>query len=281
MLAAFAATILRMQEATSADSLSTLVIEAHGVRLAVTAPDGDVLERIVAGLPAGWAMSPAGVSADSADWRFAVLADNGAGYRIRDGNGGERSYHDLEIAIGLLRRQLLQHVGHHAPDLVFVHAGVVASHGRAIVLPGLAFTGKSTLVAALVRAGATYYSDEYAVLDDQGLVRPYRERLAMTDSAGRHAGSVTAARPGGVVGEDPVPVGVVALTTYTPGAEWRPRRLSTGEGVIVLMANAIPRERPQESLATFGRALQDAVVFQGERGEAEEAAAALLEAAVR
>ncbi len=31
-------------------------------------------------------------------------------------------------------------------------------------------TGKTTLVKAMVEAGATYYSDEFAVLDKEGLV---------------------------------------------------------------------------------------------------------------
>ena len=39
--------------------------------------------------------------------------------------------------------------------------------------------GKSTLVTALLRAGATYYSDEYAVIDGRGQVYPYARRLSL------------------------------------------------------------------------------------------------------
>ena len=60
-----------------------------------------------------------------------------------------------------------------AEHFVFVHAGVVAWQGKAILLPGKSFSGKSTLTMALVDAGATYYSDEYAVLNAQGLVHPF------------------------------------------------------------------------------------------------------------
>jgi hypothetical protein len=41
-----------------------------------------------------------------------------------------------------------------AEDLVFIHAGVVGWRNRAIVMPGHSFSGKSTLVLALVEAGA-------------------------------------------------------------------------------------------------------------------------------
>jgi hypothetical protein len=57
------------------------------------------------------------------------------------------------------------YVGLHAPNQIFIHAGVVAHEGRVIVIPGLCMAGKATLVLALVRAAAVYYSDEFAVLD--------------------------------------------------------------------------------------------------------------------
>ena len=43
-----------------------------------------------------------------------------------------------------------------ATTWTFVHAGAVAWKGRAIVIPGPSGHGKSRLVEALVRAGATY-----------------------------------------------------------------------------------------------------------------------------
>ena len=73
-----------------------------------------------------------------------------------------------------------------APRRVFVHAGAVAWQGRAIIIPGASLSGKSTLVAELVRAGATYLSDEFAVLDSRrpGLPLPKGNRLA--SNAGLH-----------------------------------------------------------------------------------------------
>ena len=72
-----------------------------------------------------------------------------------------------------------------AKELVFVHAGVVGWRNRALVIPGRSFSGKSTLVMALVEAGADYYSDEYAIFDLEGKVHPYW-RLPKLRSASGH-----------------------------------------------------------------------------------------------
>ena len=68
-----------------------------------------------------------------------------------------------------------------ARNRVFVHAGVVGWKGRAIVIPGRSYSGKSTLVSELIRAGAAYYSDEYAVFDSRGRVYPFAKPLEMRD----------------------------------------------------------------------------------------------------
>jgi len=61
---------------------------------------------------------------------------------------------------------------------------VVAWRGRAILLPGRSYVGKSTLVMELVRAGAVYYSDEYAVLDARGRVHPFAQPVALREPDG-------------------------------------------------------------------------------------------------
>ncbi len=64
-------------------------------------------------------------------------------------------------------------VAENCPDRVFVHSGAVAIDGKAILLPGNSFTGKSTLTHELVKLGCKYLSDEFAILDEDGLVSPY------------------------------------------------------------------------------------------------------------
>ncbi len=79
--------------------------------------------------------------------------------------------------------------------------------------------------------------------------------------------------------QDPVPVGLVALTVYKPGAKWSPRRLSTAQGVLAMMEHAAPaRDRPAKTLSTLRLALANAGILSGERGEADEVAHLLLDA---
>jgi hypothetical protein len=74
---------------------------------------------------------------------------------------------------------------------------------------------------------------------------------------------------------------LAAVTYYVPGAEWRPRRLSTGEGALALLSRTVPaRTRPEESLRFIASAAERAVVLEGERGEAEEFAAMILSGAL-
>jgi hypothetical protein len=79
-------------------------------------------------------------------------------------------------------------------------------------------------------------------------------------------------------GTRPLPVGLVAVSQYRQGARWRPRRLTPGQGVLALLANAVPaRERPAAALAALQRAVVAAPVLKGTRGEASEVAGVLLE----
>ena len=73
-------------------------------------------------------------------------------------------------------------------------------------------------------------------------------------------------------------MGLLAITTYQPGAEWNPVARTVGQGVVGLMSHAVPlHERPNETLTALRRALSGARVLEGPRGEAEAAAASLLE----
>lgn len=69
---------------------------------------------------------------------------------------------DVETMFELFESSLKLFVAEMAPERVFVHAGVIGWHGKAILIPGRSYSGKITLVSELVRAGASYYSDEYA-----------------------------------------------------------------------------------------------------------------------
>jgi uncharacterized protein (UPF0276 family) len=70
------------------------------------------------------------------------------------------------------------------PSLMSLHAGVVSFGDGCMLLPAPTGSGKTTLTAGLVRAGATYYSDEIAVLDADTLaVIPVPLSLTVKDGS--------------------------------------------------------------------------------------------------
>jgi len=161
-----------------------------------------------------------------------------------------------------------------APGLVFVHAGAVAWRGRAIVLPGASGSGKSELVAALLRAGADLLSDEYAILDTAGAARPYPRALVLRRGAQERR---SAAALGARVAAAPAPVAVVALLRYRPQEHWHPRGLTRGEAFLALLRHTVAaRRRFDLSRAVLLTVAGQASAWQGARGAADEAARELL-----
>jgi hypothetical protein len=261
-------------EPESANGGHEIAFEAFGVRLAVSANRPELVRRIRAYLPPGWRSCPP----SAVERRFALTVEEMGTCRItRDGeliSGGQGL--DPDLALELLDSQLRLYLGRKAPDAIFVHAGVVAHRARAIVMPATSFSGKTMLVAALIRAGAIYFSDEFAVLDRDGRVHPYAKPLSIREDGWAQTDHPVAAF-GGTAGEQALPVGAIVLTSYRPDAEWSPRRLSPGEGALALLANAVPaRERPVEVMRATSRAAKDALVIQSVRGEADAVAPLLL-----
>jgi hypothetical protein len=249
-----------------------IAFEAYGVPLAVAASHPDTLERVRPYLPPDW--KPC--ESSEVVRRFEIRLDPDGTYAFLKDGEPENIGLGLELAVLMFDTEMRLFIARKAPGVIFVHAGVVAHRDKTIVLPGLSFAGKTTLVAALVRAGARYYSDEFAVLDENGLVHPYAKPLSLRDE-----NHIQFEHPveslGGTAGDEPLPVGAIVVTSYKPGGEWRPRRLTAGEGAMAMLSNTVPaRERPEESLRAVRLAVEGAVVLESERGEAEALAPLLL-----
>jgi len=82
-------------------------------------------------------------------------------------------------------KQLVRHIAaNRHRSLLAVHGGLVAYEGGCVLLPALAGSGKTTLTAGLVHAGATYFSDEIALLDHGALLAtPMPLALTVKDGA--------------------------------------------------------------------------------------------------
>ena len=158
-----------------------------------------------------------------------------------------------------------------------VHAGCVAWNGKALLIPGITFSGKSSLVAELLRRGATYFSDEYAMIDTEGRVHPYPRPLLMRTGKLRQA-PLLAAQYNAVVGVEPLEVGWILALEYHRDASWQIQPISQSEAVLLLLRNT-PHAltAAPELTSSFQAAVSGARCYMGQRGEAVECVEKILE----
>lgn len=153
---------------------------------------------------------------------------------------------------------------------VFIHAGVVAFRKGAILIPGRSCTGKTTLVTEFIKAGATYYSDEYAVLDERGWVHPFPRPLSVRNRRTGQQKDVSVSSLGGRAGTKPSPVKIILVTKHRMGATWQPKEVREREAVQALALNAVSIRRwPAAAIQAIASASSDAAVLKGIRGEAQ------------
>lgn len=257
-----------------------IAFDSYGTRLGIRVTEPQVLPQIAARLPPGWA------AADSPVVEGLYSLQVGRADPRRRSRPYHLLYHgvgrlartpDLEEALGILESDLHMQVAARAREFLFVHAGVVGWQGGAIVLPGRSFSGKTSLVAALVRAGATYYSDEYAVLDAAGRVQPYLKPLSLRGADGSPARKCTAEDLGGQSGGPALPISLIASAKYQPQSAWHPRPLSPGQALMALLDNTVQvRRQPERALGILQKAASSAAGVKSRRGEADTAAAWIL-----
>jgi uncharacterized protein (UPF0276 family) len=113
-----------------------------------------------------------------------VAIDVRDGWQIFENGAVVTELRSPEAIVPAVKHQLRLRAVERHPFLVSVHAGVVAFGSDCVLLPASAGSGKTTLTAALVQAGATYFSDEIALLDDRTLaVTPVPLSLTVKDGS--------------------------------------------------------------------------------------------------
>ena len=252
-------------------------IVSYGRRVGVRVNRAGITARIAVRLPPGWKAATSPI----VERLYSLITDGDASTE-----GGESCLWvngtklggapSLNGVLDLLERDLQLYVAEMARKRIFVHAGVVGWRDRAILVPGRSFDGKTTLVSELVRAGATYYSDEYAVLDALGRVHPYARPLSFRGAQGERR-RLTAEALGGCSGTRSLPVGLVVVTHYKADGSWQPQKLTAGAGLLALLRNTLPaRRRPAAALAGLAQVVRHALVVGSERNEAACVAPAIL-----
>ena len=172
------------------------------------------------------------------------VVSDGAGHDVW--SGGERVVRGADRSLArraVLQTALVQMLGGGTIGAI-LHASSVAIGGRGVVLSGATGSGKTTLMLALVAAGARYLSDDFTPLHRVGgRISPFpvaasvksgswglvSDRFARLRGASVHAlggREVRYLEIGGEAGADTVPVGALVFPRYVAGAALRLERLA-------------------------------------------------------
>jgi HprK-related kinase A len=186
------------------------------------------------------------------------------------GDGCVVRFDDTELLSGvspdLALAHLLWHVNRQAVDSatdhLLLHASAAERDGHAVICPAPMESGKTTLIAGLVRSGWRYLTDEAVAIDPStGLVQPYPKPLsvdpgsfgvladlepALDAGAARWLGTQWHLDPRAVglpaLGEPSRPA-LVVTPRYEPGCETTLEALDRADALVLLCENSFNLKR--------------------------------------
>lgn len=251
--------------------MTSAVLLSHGARVRVDAPDG-ILKTIVE-RTARFAEVTTDTTADTTvtvsvatPSRWAITSETG-GRTTTEGPGSVVADHAIDHMHHLFAA--------FARDVLFVHAGVFELDGELVVVPGRSRSGKSSLVATAVAHGAVYYSDEFAIVDADGLVHPYLRPMSLR-RPGQSNVLVTVNDDVDQVATGPAAPCIVLSTRFREGATWSPEVVTGSRAALPIIDNTVrARFAPSETTRMAAEIARRAVTLVGDRGEATDLLLAL------
>jgi hypothetical protein len=253
-------------------------ISAYGVRVSVSTNRKELVPAIARSVQKALAGNLRLERTTSFDHSVSLVRENG-GYCFSKDDETKYLGPDVSFALERVEPELRLTVAEHAPKHAFIHAGAVSWKGKGIIFPARSFRGKSTLTAALVKLGARYYSDEYAILDEKGRLHPFAKDLSLRGHEDEYLQIDTSVSSlGGKEGKRPVPVKMIVITEFKPKTKWNPRRISSGTAVMELINNSVSiRVNPTFVMPVLTIVANGAISIKTKRGDAETAARRIIE----
>ncbi len=248
-----------------------LAFDAWGVQVALEWDNPDYDEEMSRLLLPNWTHNPE-LSPDAV---FRLTVDPSTGRDRLYGPQASARFVTPPYSVAAVESRLHMHLAETTRQAVYVHAGAVEWQGAVVLVPGRSYTGKTTLVRALVAEGARYMSDEFAVIDEEGLVHPFPRPLSIRGGSDGYIERYDLADQTCL---EPKPLALLAAVRFRSGAAWCVQEISAGSAVLELFDNTVAaREVPVFSLECLARAVQGALCLKGEHGGACEAARHLQE----
>ncbi len=254
---------------------ASLAFECLGVEIEISATCREAIEKLRGKLPIILPIKWMEIFKSEIKHRFYILKETNPEQNFTVYKNAEMLAEkvSLEEVFMTLESQIRLTIAEFSEKFVFLHAGVVGWQGKAIVIPGKSFSGKTTLVAELVKRNCEYLSDEYAVIDEKGLVHPFPKKLSIRGIIDDYRQvDFDVEQLGGKAAQAPMSIGFLLLTTYQKHIK-KPKikRHSVGEGVMASIANSISvRHNPRFVFKIISEIANRAIVLEAERGEGGE-----------
>lgn len=250
-----------------------LAFEVFGVKIGVRSNDESIIKKIKEGLPYLLPIDIKHISFDEIEHCFSVYLNKRSNPKKIWVNKDEEEIIDylyLKDKLDFLDSKIRLTVAEFAENFVFLHAGVVGYKGKAIIIPAKSFSGKTTLVAELSKRGLDYYSDEYAVLDENGLVHPFTKKLSIRGIIDDYQQvDIDVEELGGNKGVEPLKVGLILVSKFIKKGKFNPKIVSSGEGIIESISNSVSiRQNPKFVLQVLSIITNEAKIVKTSRGEA-------------
>jgi hypothetical protein len=182
-------------------------------------------------------------------------------------------------------------IEHGTKRYILLHAAAATVEGTTVLLPGAAEAGKTTLVAGLMRNGASYVTDEAVAIDPVTReVLPYPKplsidrgsweilpELAPSDVFADYCDEQWRVPPDafqeGAVA-DPLRPGIVVFPSYALGAATSVEPLTGAEALLELLRNTFRfQEHPRRDLSVLAQLLGDVACFRLRSGSLPDACA--------
>jgi hypothetical protein len=254
-----------------------IAFEAFGVKIGVRINRKEHFYKIFRHFPPVWKK----LNNNRVEHLFSLViaADRNKESRLFQNHKGFDPSKDPDWVISGLEPMFRVVIGEFATRRVFVHAGVIGWKGEAIIFPGRSGKGKSTLIKELIKKGAIYYSDEFAVINNTGLIFPYPKPVSIRESWTENGVQVDypCEALSAKQGMKPLQLGKIYFLEFKNGGKTVLKKLSLGLAMLEILNHTVStRNNPKKTLEYLQISLKNAEIYSGTRGEANNFADFLL-----
>jgi hypothetical protein len=246
-----------------------LFIESYGVKIGITSNTAEGIDAAQKAISENLPNCFREINETDAQHHFLLVRNRSRKDSLYKNGEKSLSRTSRDRLIDYLGSEIRRTVAEFAVGRVFVHAGVVSWKGKTIMIPGESFSGKTTLTASLVKLGALYYSDEYAVLDEDGYVHPFPKTLSVRGEIDDYTQVEYAVEElGGTAATEKSLVSIVLITEYKPNGKWHPKVLGSGNGILEMIKHTVSiRQNPDLALRVLNKVASGSVILKSRRSD--------------